>query len=163
MNYVQTGTWHFRHTDWWAVARCANEGPSTTHHPPHTPVSPSARSHLHPPFSVCWALQSRPTPCDPTDCGAPGPSSMGFSRQEHWSGLPCPSPGDLPHPGTEPASLMSPEWAGGFFITSAPWKPSHQILSQLPPVCPSNLSVSRHSHCHCPCSGEKSTSVLDHP
>ena len=30
MNYVQTGTWHFRHTDWWAVARCANEGPSTT-------------------------------------------------------------------------------------------------------------------------------------
>jgi len=29
---------------------------------------------------------------------------MGFSRQEYWSGLPCPSPGDLPHPGIEPGS-----------------------------------------------------------
>ena len=35
------------------------------------------------------------------------PLSMGFSRQEHWSGLPRPPPGDLPDPGTEPASLMS--------------------------------------------------------
>ena len=33
------------------------------------------------------------------------PLSMGFSRQEYWSGLPCPPPGDLPHPGIEPASL----------------------------------------------------------
>ena len=32
------------------------------------------------------------------------PPSMGFPRQEHWSGLPCPSPGDLPDPGTEPMS-----------------------------------------------------------
>ena len=36
------------------------------------------------------------------------PLSMGFSRQEHWSGLPRPPPGDLPDPGTEPASLKSP-------------------------------------------------------
>ena len=36
------------------------------------------------------------------------PLSMGFSRQEYWSGLPFPSPGDLPNPGTEPASLVSP-------------------------------------------------------
>ena len=43
---------------------------------------------------------------------------MGFSRQEHWSGLPCPSPGDLPNPGIKPASL-SPALAGGFFTTSA--------------------------------------------
>ena len=35
------------------------------------------------------------------------PLSMGFSRQEYWSGLPCPSPGDLPDPGIEPASLVS--------------------------------------------------------
>ena len=41
-----------------------------------------------------------------------GPLSMGFSRQEYWSGLPCPSPGDLPNPGIEPASLMSPALAG---------------------------------------------------
>ena len=33
---------------------------------------------------------------------------MGVSRQEHWSGLPCPPPGDLPSPGIKPASLMSP-------------------------------------------------------
>ena len=46
------------------------------------------------------------------------PLSMGFSRQEYWSGLPCPSPGDLPGPGIEPTSLASPVLAGGFFTTS---------------------------------------------
>ena len=46
------------------------------------------------------------------------PLSMGFSRQEYWSGLPFPSPEDLPDPGTEPTSLMSPALAGRFFITS---------------------------------------------
>ena len=44
-----------------------------------------------------------------------GPLSVGFSRQEFWSGLPFPSQGDLPKPGTEPASLASPALAGGFF------------------------------------------------
>ena len=48
------------------------------------------------------------------------PLSMGFSRQEYWSGLPCFPPGDLPYPGIEPESLMSPEFAGGFFTTSVP-------------------------------------------
>ena len=43
------------------------------------------------------------------------PLSMDFSRQECWSGLPCPPPGDLPNPGIEPASLLSPALAGGFF------------------------------------------------
>ena len=50
------------------------------------------------------------------------PLSMGFSRQEYWSGLPCPLPGDLPDPGIEPASLMSPALAGWFFNTSATWE-----------------------------------------
>ena len=40
--------------------------------------------------------------------------SRGFSRQEYWSGLPCPSPGDLPNSGIKPTSLMSPALAGGF-------------------------------------------------
>ena len=40
---------------------------------------------------------------------------MGFSRQEYWSGLPCPSPGDLPNPGIKRTSLASPALAGGFF------------------------------------------------
>ena len=47
------------------------------------------------------------------------PLSMGFSRQEYWSGLPSPSPRDLPDPGIEPMSLMSPALAGRFFTTSA--------------------------------------------
>ena len=44
------------------------------------------------------------------------PLSMGFSRQEYWSGVPCPSPGDLPDPGIESASLTSPVLAGWFFF-----------------------------------------------
>ena len=46
------------------------------------------------------------------------PLSKGFSRQEYWSELPFPSPGDLPHPGIEPLTLMSLALAGRFFITS---------------------------------------------
>ena len=47
---------------------------------------------------------------------------MGFSRQEYWSGWPCPPPGDLPNPGIEPMSLKSPALTGSFFATSATWK-----------------------------------------
>ena len=50
------------------------------------------------------------------------PLSMGFSRQEYWSGLPCPRPGDLPDPGIELASLASPVLTGGFFTTSTTWE-----------------------------------------
>ena len=48
--------------------------------------------------------------------------SMGFSKQEYWSGLPCPPPGDLPNPGIELTSLMSPALAGWFFTTTATWE-----------------------------------------
>ena len=54
------------------------------------------------------------------------PPSMGFSRQEHWSGLPCPPPGDLPNSGAEAASPASPALAGGFFTTSVNWE-AHTI------------------------------------
>ena len=47
------------------------------------------------------------------------PLSMGSSRQEYWSGLPCPPPRDLPDQGIKPATLESPTLAGGFFTTSA--------------------------------------------
>ena len=50
------------------------------------------------------------------------PLSMGFSRQEYWSGLPCLSPGDLPNPRVKPASLVSPVLTSRFFITSATWE-----------------------------------------
>ena len=45
--------------------------------------------------------------------------SMGFSRQEHWSGLPCPPPGHLPNTGVKPTSLMCPAVADRFFTTGA--------------------------------------------
>ena len=47
---------------------------------------------------------------------------MEFSRQEHWSGLSCPPPGDLPNPGIKPAPLMSSSLAGRFFTTNATWE-----------------------------------------
>ena len=50
------------------------------------------------------------------------PMSTGFSRQEYWSGLLFPSPGDLPDPGIKPVSLTSPAVAGGFFTTSTTWE-----------------------------------------
>ena len=46
------------------------------------------------------------------------PLFMGFSMQEHWKGLPFPSPGYLPKPGIKPTSLMAPGLAGGFFTSS---------------------------------------------
>ena len=53
----------------------------------------------------------------------PAPLSIGFSRQENWSGLLCPPPGDLPDPGIEPASLTSSRLASRFFTTwhHSPW------------------------------------------
>ena len=58
--------------------------------------------------------------CDPMDCSSPGSSDPGIPRQEYWSGLTFPSPGDLPHPGIE---LMSPALADRFFTTESPGKP----------------------------------------
>ena len=55
----------------------------------------------------------------PWTAACQAPLSMKFSRQEHWSGLPLPPPGDLSKPGIEPKSLVSSALAGRFFITSA--------------------------------------------
>ena len=56
------------------------------------------------------------------------PLSMGFSRQEYWSGLPCPPPGDLPEPGKEPASFMCLALAGRIFTTSPTWEAPHRNI-----------------------------------
>ena len=61
-------------------------------------------------FATPWTVASQ------------APLSMGFSRQESWSGLPCLPLGDLPDPATEPASLTSPALAGGFSTTSSTWE-----------------------------------------
>ena len=50
------------------------------------------------------------------------PLSMEFSRQEYWNGFPCPSPGDLPNPGIEPMSPVSPALVGRFFTTISTWE-----------------------------------------
>ena len=70
---------------------------------------------------ILWTIDNQP------------PRSIGLSRQEFWSGLPCPPPGNLHDPGIKPMSPMSPTLAGGFFITSATWEdpvvPMHHVQS----------------------------------
>ena len=61
-------------------------------------------------FATLWTIVCQVSP------------SMGFSRQEHWSGLPFPPPGNLSNPRIKFVSLMSPALAGGFFTTSATWE-----------------------------------------
>jgi len=67
--------------------------------------------------------KSCPTLVTPWTVARQAPLSMGFSRQEYWSGVPLPSPGDLPLPGMEPMSAASPPLAGGFFTSEPPGKP----------------------------------------
>ena len=64
-------------------------------------------------FSVVFSAAS--SSCVPMDHSPPDSPSMEFFKQEHWSGLAFPTPGDLPEPGTEPVSLASPALSGGFF------------------------------------------------
>ena len=59
---------------------------------------------------LCLVAELCLTPCGPVDHSPPG--STGFPRQESWSGVPFPSPGNLPNSGTEPESLASPALAG---------------------------------------------------
>ena len=71
--------------------------------------------------------------------------SMGFSRQECWSGLPCLPPGDLPDSGVEPTSPTSLALAGGFFTTNSTWEALHSLTwphTGLPQVIMLILSIS---------------------
>ena len=80
-------------------------------------------------YGVCSVTQLCPTLCNPMNCVAcQAPLSMGFLRQEHWSGLPFPPPGDLPNPGIKPTSPVSPAWQadsiqlyGNVFYLFIPW------------------------------------------
>ena len=69
--------------------------------------SESEVSQLCPTLAILWTAAYQ------------APPSMGFSKQKYWSGVPFPSPRDLPDPGIKPVSLMSPALAGVFFTTSA--------------------------------------------
>ena len=73
--------------------------------------------------------QSCPTLCNPM----PGSSVHGMLQARYWSGLPCPLPGDLPNPGTDPTFLTSPALTGRLFTTSATWEALHYPAS--PGIC----------------------------
>ena len=91
-------------------------------------------------WSVNWTLSHPLLPPQPCVCAVPNhfshgrlfaalwtvarqaPLSMGFSRQEYWTGLSCPPPGDLPNQGIKPTSLMSLALADGFFTISPTWE-----------------------------------------
>ena len=67
-------------------------------------------------FSRVWCSVT------PWTMATQAPPSMGFPKQEYWNELSFPSPGDLPNPGIEPESLLSPALAGGFLTTSITWE-----------------------------------------
>ena len=66
--------------------------------------------------------------CNPWTVAHQAPPSMGFSRQEYWSGLPFPSPGDLPDPGIEPTS---PTLQADALTSAPPGKPNDSVLPLL--------------------------------
>ena len=72
---------------------------------------------------MCLVVQSCPTLFRPWTVGWQVPRSMGFSRQQYWSGLPFPIPGGLPDPGIKRSSIVSPALAGRFFTTEQPGNP----------------------------------------
>ena len=92
------------------------------------------QTHVKPPVCGCQGA-SVVSRCDLWTVAWQAPLSMGFYRQEYWSGLPCPPPGDLLAPGMEPSPLMSPgAWywqAGGFFTTSVTHGPKMFVIRDL--------------------------------
>ena len=109
--------------------------------PPHHPSSQSPPKDT-PSFHVCAQALSRVRLCaTPWAVARQAPLSVGFPRQENWSGLPFPSLGELPDPGMEPTSPASPALAGGFFTHRGTWEAHH------PTGCPKTSSGSR-SPCH---------------
>ena len=86
----------------------------------------------------CSVIKSCPALCDPVHCSPPGSSVRVVSQQEYWSGLPFPSPGELPHSGIEP---VSPALTGGFFTAERPGNPGGAFASMETRVLVSPLSV----------------------
>ena len=73
-------------------------------------------------LSEALVTQSCPTLCNPMDCSPPGFSVHGILQARILEWVTFPPPGDLPDPGIEPKSLMSPALASRFYITSASWE-----------------------------------------
>ena len=88
----------------------------------HSPLGQMSQPCPAPSLSLCSVTKSSPTLCNPIGCSPQAPLSIGFLRQECWSGLPFPTPGDLPNPGIEPTSPVSPALAGRLFNAEPPGK-----------------------------------------
>ena len=90
-------------------------------------LAPRLSEFNHSTTSGGLVAKSCPTCATPWTVACQAPLSMGFSRQEYWSGLPCPSPGDLPDPGIEPGApaLQAdslPTESGRTFCIFGKWK-----------------------------------------
>ena len=101
----------------WILYQLSYEGSPLRSKPCHTWIT-CMLSH----FSHIWLFVT------PWTIAHQAPLSMGFSRQEYWSGLPCPPLGDLSDPGIKPTSLMSPVLTVGFFTTSSTWEALYGLL-----------------------------------
>ena len=107
-------------SDWTELSRPLRAGLCTE-------AAPPSSVHPFPSLIVCiWLFAT------PWTVARQAPLSMGFSRQEYWSGLPFPSPGDLPDPGIEPTS---PALAGGFFTVWATREPEPWLAAILISNC----------------------------
>ena len=104
--------------------------------------------HLDVKGALCWistprttvlCAQSRLLFATPWTAARQAPLSIGFSRQDYWSGLPFPSPGDLSNPGITPLSPASPALAGRFSTTELPGKPQNCKIINL--CCVKSLSL----------------------
>ena len=82
-----------------------------------------SKENLINPMHTCSVVHSCPTVCNPVGYSHPGSSVHGIIPGKYRSGLPFPPAGDLPDPGTEPASPVAPASAGRFFTTEPPGKP----------------------------------------
>ena len=97
----------------------------------------------------CVRAQSCPTLCDPWTVDHQAPLSMGFSRQEYWSGLPCPSPGNFPNPKVQP---VSPALQADFFFfltTDNIRSTSKRRKSQEPFPKGENVTIFSFKPCQC--------------
>ena len=122
-DYKKTGTIYVRRP--WS--QISSHPPAA----PHLTTRLSDQKEAIPFISQCTVLvtQSCPTLCDPTDhIALQTPLSMGFSRQEYWSGLPFPSPRDLPNSGSEP---WSPALQADSLLTEPPGKPISQYPGEI--------------------------------
>ena len=80
---------------------------------------------------VSSVAKSCPTLCNPMDCSPPGSSLHGIFQARILERVPFPLPGDLPDPGIEPVSPVSPELARRFFTTEQPGKPINPLFSSV--------------------------------